>query len=125
MFVDLVAFLQPTAERAVDECPARLAVAGIVEAYAGAPMRLRPAIEGLSLGPFHIGLEPAKPKQAGGSALAVAHGNVALGRRPDRQENWSAVGHCLRQPRHSGPSRGSPRCHGFAANNAEALTAGP
>ena len=65
--------VKPAADGAVREVAAGFAVAGIVEPQAGAALLLRPGIERLRFGAFHVGLEAAQPEQAGPSGLALAH----------------------------------------------------
>jgi hypothetical protein len=82
------AFLEPAADGAVGEVAARFAMAGIVEAQAGAAIGLRPGVERRGLGAFHVGLEAAQPDQPWlivALALAHAHGDGPRGRRLYRQ----------------------------------------
>src|SRR5262249_43737807 len=73
------AVLQPAADGAVREGPARLAVARIVEADDRPALVPRPGVERRGLGPFHVGVEAAQPEQAGRRALARANRNAARG----------------------------------------------
>jgi hypothetical protein len=72
-------FLEPARHGAVLEAAAGFAVTGIVEAHDGAAGFLRVRGECLGLGASHVGLEAAKPHEAGRGALthATATGRAA------------------------------------------------
>ena len=87
---DGASFLQPAPDRAGLEGPARLAVAGIVEAGAGHAAQLCPIRQYRRLGAGHLGFEAWKPDHAGPSVAQSGlcqAGDAALGHAgADRQE---------------------------------------
>ena len=72
--------LQPFRDRAVDEQSARCAVAGIVEAQAGAAGFARQGCQGLRLGALHVGLVAAQPDEAAAAEIVLAIGAEGDGR---------------------------------------------
>jgi hypothetical protein len=69
-------------------------MAGIVEARHGAAMVLRPLVEGLRLGPFHVGLESPEPEQARWRSLARPHGDAASRNTGSNTQEFQAkIGH--------------------------------
>ena len=85
---DRLRFFQPAGDGAVLELPARLAVAGIVEARHRRARAPRPMVERLRLGALHVGTEAAEPEEPG--ALPRARGWRYRGRpRPHRPSNVS------------------------------------
>src|SRR6476661_1352905 len=69
--------LKPATDGAIGEISAGLAVAGVIEARHRPAIRLRPSIECLGLGTFHVGLETAEPEQARGRSVATAHSDLS------------------------------------------------
>ena len=70
---------QPAPDSAFFEAATGFAVAGIVEADAGAAVFRCPGIERERLGAHHVRVETGEPEQPGRSASAGAHGDPAHG----------------------------------------------
>src|SRR5262249_51233811 len=84
---DRAAFLEPAADRAVDERALRFAVARIVEADERAPALVREARQRRRLDALHVRLEAAEPEQPGRRAGERAHREgTRIGALPDLDE---------------------------------------
>src|SRR5262249_51633354 len=85
---------EPSADGAVGEVAARLAMAGIVEARHRPAMIPRPLIERFGLGAAHIGFEAAEPEQARCRALPHPDGNApGCGTGSNAQEFQARIVH--------------------------------
>jgi hypothetical protein len=90
--------LEPARDGALLEAPARLAVAGVVEAHEAPPGPRRPGIQRLGLGGPHVGAEAAEPDDGRAAAVAHERGEPArLGALADVHE----LKHCLTVPKSS------------------------